>query len=101
MNHKVFNMLLLILFLVFITIYFSSRSNLIDYQAKNRKELTNDEIKEFESDLKNNQTIDIKKYNKNPNYENSLSRASLSLSKGISNSINGILNFMFKKLQNN
>ena len=64
MNHKIFNRILFVLFLIFLAIYYSANTGLIDYQAKYKKELTEEEIEKFEEDIKNGVDIDITDYNK-------------------------------------
>ena len=102
MAGRVVRITLLILFIIFLALYFSSNAGLIDYQAKHKTELTETRIKEFEEDVKNNVNIDLKKYIKNDedNYDNALSSGMLKLSNSIGEGVMNILDFFFKKIEN-
>ena len=101
MNNKWFKYSLLILFLLFLGLYFSSNAGLIDYQAKYKKSLTEKEIEKFEEDLNNGISIDIKDYvnTNNKNYSNSISKATLKISNTLGHVIKGALDFMFKQIE--
>ena len=62
----------LTVFLIFLALYYSSNAGLIDYQAKNKTSLTEEQIKMFEEDVKNNVSIDLKKdrwdYSRSPKF---------------------------------
>ena len=98
---KIFRTILLILFIMFIGLYTSAQAGLIDYQARNKTLMTEEAIKEFESDIKNGKNVDIKKYvvDKNKKYDNGLSKATLKVSNSIGNCVDGILKFFFKKME--
>ena len=78
----------------------------IPFIARYRKEktggLTEEQIKMFEEDVKNNVQIDLKKYidNKEDKYDNNISKTTLKLSNTIGETVEGILNFVFGKLEN-
>lgn len=101
MKNKGFNTCLLILFLLFLGLYFSSNSGLIDYPAKHRTTLTNENIKQFEEDIKNNEKIDLKKYTyyKDDKYDNTISKTTLKVSNFIGNTIKSTLDFMFSRME--
>ena len=86
MKDNFFKFALLTLFLIFIALYYSSNSGLIDYQARNKTVLTEEKIKQFEEDVKNGKEIDINDYvsNINRNYQTKLSQAGLNVSNTIS-----------------
>ena len=98
---KIFRSTLLILFLIFIALYFSAQAGLIDYQAKHKTIMTEEAIKEFESDIKEGNNIDIKKYikNKDKKFDNGLSRKTLRVSNTIGSCVDDILKFFFKKVE--
>ena len=100
---KIFKYSLLVLFLLFLGLYFSSNAGLIDYQAKYKKNLTEKEIMKFEEDIKNGVNVDIKDYinTNNKYYNNSISKASLKISNTIGNAVKGTLDFMFKQIEKN
>lgn len=92
----------LTVFLIFLALYYSSNAGLIDYQAKNKATLTEEQIKMFEEDVKNNVEIDLKKYieNTEEKYDNKISKTTLRLSNTIGETIQSALNFLFGKLEN-
>ena len=102
MKNNFFRIMALTVFLIFLALYYSSNAGLIDYQAKNKTSLTEEQIKMFEEDVKNNVQIDLKKYldNKEDRYDNNISKTTLKLSNTIGETIDGILNFVFGKLEN-
>ena len=102
MKNNFFRIMALTVFLIFLALYYSSNAGLIDYQAKNKTSLTEEQIKMFEEDVKNNVQIDVKKYidNKEDRYDNNISKTTLKLSNTIGETIDGILNFVFGKLEN-
>lgn len=101
MNSKIFKYVLLILFLMFIGLYFSSNAGLIDYQAKYKKTLTEEQIRQFEEDLKNDVNVDIKDYinTNNKEYSNTVSKTTLKISNMIGKTVKGTLDFMLKQLE--
>lgn len=102
MTNNFFRIMALTVFLIFLALYYSSNAGLIDYQAKNKTSLTEEQIKMFEEDVKNNVQIDLKKYidNKEDKYDNNISKTTLKLSNTIGETVEGILNFVFGKLEN-
>lgn len=100
---KGFRLTLLILFLIYITIYISQATGYYDYQQYKNVELTKEKIQEFEQDIKEGKQIDIKDYltDTKHSYHNGVSQMGLRFSKTISlyvrRSINEIFNF-FEKL---
>lgn len=102
MKNNFLRIMTLTVFLIFLALYYSSNAGLIDYQAKNKTVLTEEQIKMFEEDVKNNVQIDLKKYveNKEEKYDNNISKTTLKLSNTIGETIEGVLNFVFGKLEN-
>lgn len=91
----------LTIFLIFLALYYSANAGLIDYQARNKTTLTEEQIKMFEEDVKNNVEIDLKKYveNNEEKYDNNISKTTLKLSTAIGETIQGGLDFLFGKLE--
>ena len=91
----------LTVFLIFIALYYSSNSGLIDYQARNKTVLTEEQIKQFEDDVANNVEIDLKKYieDNEKKYDNNISKTTLKLSNMIGETIQSGLDFFFGKLE--
>lgn len=101
MKNNFFRIMLLTIFLIFIALYYSSNSGLIDYQARNKTVLTEEQIKKFEEDVKNNVDIDLKKYveDKEEKYDNNISKTTLKLSNTIGETVQGALDFLFGKME--
>ena len=58
----VFKSIIIILFLIFLINYFSVSTGYYEKQIANKTILTEEKIKEFEEDVKNNEYVDIKDY---------------------------------------
>ena len=101
MKNKSFLYILLFLFIVFIALYFSSNAGLIDYQSRYKKNMTEEKIKQFEEDVKNNVSIDVKEYidTKGNEYNNNLSKTTLKVSNTIGNTVKKALDFLFSKFE--
>lgn len=99
-KEKVFNITIIILFAIFMTIYLSSNRGYYEYGLYKKVELTNDEIKRFEEDVKNNKSIDVEKYLKDStkDYTNEVSKISLSISKFTSKYIKKGIDGIFKTI---
>lgn len=101
---KSFKTTLIILFVVFITIYITHASGYYEYELHKKVELTNEQIEKFESDIKNNKNIDVNDYvgNTIEDYSNNFSDLSLSFSKFTSKyvkeGIKGIFNIISNAL---
>ena len=102
MKNNLLKTIIITLFIIFIALYYSSNSGLIDYQARNKTTLTEEQIKQFEEDVKNNVEIDLKKYieDNDKKYDNSISKSTLKLSNTIGKTIQGALDLLFDKLEN-
>lgn len=100
MKNNFLRIMSLTVFLIFLALYYSSNAGIIDYQARNRTALTEEQIKMFEDDVKNNVEIDIKKYldDKEEKYDNNVSKTTLKLSNAIGKGVAKALDFMFGKL---
>lgn len=103
-KEKVFNTILLILFLTFIGIYVTNASGYQEYEMYKKTELTKEQIEKFENDIKDSKSIDINDYinDSDKNYANNFSKRSLSISnfmgKYIKKSISSVFDFMSKLL---
>ena len=101
MKENFIRIMSLTIFLIFLALYFSSNAGLIDYQAKNKTKLTEEQIQMFEEDVKNNVEIDLKKYmdNKEEKYDNSISKTTLKVSNSIGKTVKSILDYFFHKME--
>jgi len=95
--NKIFKGLLIILFVIYLTIYISQKTGYYEYKNYQKALLTNDQIKSFEEDVKNGKEVNIKDYivNTNKNYQTNLSKFGLNLSNLISSCINKGINSSF------
>ena len=89
------------LFVIFLTMYISVGSNYYEYELHKKVMLTNEDIKRFEDDVKNNKEVDIDNYiSSRVDYSNSFSKASTKVSKEtkkyIKQGIEGIFNIFSK-----
>lgn len=102
---KSFWTVMLIFFIIFISIFMASKSGYYEYENRNRKEFTEEKIKEFEEDVKLGKNIDIKDYltDNEKNYENKVTKigetASSLITNGVTKGIEGTIK-VFEKLFN-
>ena len=93
---------LLLLFIIFVTLYFASYTGYYDYENKKQAALTEEQIKKFENDVKNGVNLDLESYIVKPSngYQNILSKVGSKLSKTISkcvyNSVEKTFDFLIK-----
>ena len=101
MKNNVLRIIFLTLVFLFVGLYSASNAGYIDYQARNQMVLTEEQIKKFEEDVKENKPIDIENYviNKEETYNNNLSKLSLKLSNAIGKTFQSTLDYLFGKLE--
>ena len=98
-----FKIIFIFLFVIFLTMYISVGSNYYEYELHKKVMLTNEDIKKFEDDVKNNKEVDIDNYiSSRVDYSNSFSKASTKVSKEtkkyIKQGIEGIFNIFSKMI---
>ena len=73
MNKNVIKLVMIIILIIFISSYVIASTGYYEYTMRERTIITNEKVKEFEEDIKNNQNIDIKDYydNKELDYSES------------------------------
>ena len=81
---KIFKVLFLSLVVYFITFYLTTKNDYYSYQNNKRKVYTEEQIKKFEEDIKNNKEIDIEKYLQ---YEDKVSKYGLKIGLSLSQKI--------------
>ena len=90
MKEKIIKMSLYLLLFSFLFVYIIGSSGLYEYRLNNKKTLTEDAIKKFETDVKNGVKIDLNDYIVvEKNYDNELTRTNRKISNYIGS--------MFKK----
>ena len=88
-KNKFLTLVLVCIFLIYICSYIVSKSGYYEYSLQSNKTLTEEEIKQFEQDLKEGKDVDIKDYlsNKKIDYTNKLTKTTVK----VSNKVNEIL----------
>ena len=83
--NKIARNILIVLFVLFISLYISQSSGYYNYSTYKKTELTKDQIKQFEEDVKAGKNINVKDYitNIEKDYGNKISNAGLNVSKNI------------------
>ena len=99
-ENKIFKHIIFISFITFFALYISQSTGYFEYKNNKKVSLTNEQIKEFEQDVKKGKKIDIKKYIQinNKSYQNKLSKAGLSISEASEKSVQKFISESFKVL---
>ena len=61
-KNKSFKLIIIIIILIYVSAYYVANSGYYEYHLQEKTFLTNQKIKEFEEDVKNNENIDVKDY---------------------------------------
>ncbi|MCM1371173.1 MAG: hypothetical protein NC181_04735 [Clostridium sp.] len=94
--NNIFKYLFVVSFITFLTVYFSQSTGYYEYEQRKRKELTEEQIRQFEKDIEEGKEIDINSYLQPvSNYNNKISDASLSISDTIGNCMSKGIEFIF------
>lgn len=98
-NEKIGKFVFYVLFISFLVLYFSSLTGYYEYQNHQKTNLTANEIKKFEQDIKEGKDIDIQDYLATEiTYSNSFSKLTSTLSEKISEFTTTGINESFKYL---
>ncbi len=99
-KNKLFKLIFFTFLLVFIIIYFSELTGYYEYQNHLRRDLTEEQIRKFEEDVKSGKEIDLDEYLivDTTNYNNKLSDLASKMSDGISNIVESGVEKTFKLL---
>ena len=96
---NVFILLFSCLFILFISLYVTQATGYYEFSNAKKSTLTNEAIKKFEQDVKEGKEIAAKNYlEEEKQYNNKISKASLTLSKTIEKSFNFIMNRLFNEI---
>lgn len=96
---RMFKIILVIIILLFGCLYLSQATGYYNYEQYRKKTLTEEAIKEFEKDIKEGKKVDINDYtHQDQNYNNGVSNAGRSMSKGIEKYTKKILGGTFNLL---
>ena len=88
----------IILFVTFITLYFSQKAGYYEYTQYQKSVFTNEQIKKFEEDVNSGKNVDIENYldNKTKDYSNNVSSLGYNISNTISDSVKSGIENIFK-----
>ena len=90
---------LLVLFLLFVGLYITQALGYYEFTNAKKTTLTNYAIEKFEKDVKEGKALDVKNYvEEEKQYNNLLSRVSLSVSNAIEKSFSFVMNTLFNEL---
>ena len=86
--------------MIYVSSYYVANSGYYEYHLQERTLLTNEKIKEFEVDVKNNENIDIKDYlaYEEVDYTNKLTNLMYKVSNGGNKIARKVIKTLFKKL---
>ena len=92
--------IIILILLLYTTSYIISETGYYEYNKRQQTIITNDKIKEFEEDVKNNENIDIKNYlnEKEINYSNKVTNLVYNISSYSNDIANKIIKSFFKKI---
>lgn len=99
---KLFKMIFILCFISYLTFYVAGQTGYYEYNARKKMTFTKEQIEKFEHDVQEGKNIDIEEYLKNTdkNYQNKISKATLSISEGISKITKKGVNTIFTKIGN-
>lgn len=100
MNKSIIKLVMIIILIVFISSYMIASTGYYEYTMRERTIITNEKIKEFEEDIKNNENIDIKDYynNKELDYSNKITTLVYNVSDNSNKLARKVIKYLFKKL---
>ena len=99
---KFLKFIFIMCFVSYLTFYIAGQTGYYEYNARKKMTFTKEQIEKFEKDVKEGKNIDMEDYLKNTdkNYQNKISKATLSLSENISKITRKGINIIFSKLGN-
>lgn len=100
MDKKITKLIIIVTLVIFISSYIISESGYYEYTMQQRTVITNEKIKEFEEDIKNNENIDLKEYlDKEQNdYSNKFTTLVYNISDNSNKLARKAIKYLFKKL---
>ncbi len=101
-KNKIFKMIFILCFISYLTFYIAGQTGYYEYNARKKMTFTKEQIEKFETDVREGKNIDIKEYLKNTDkdYQNKISRTTLSISENISKITKKGVSIIFTKLGN-
>ena len=100
MDKKIIKIIIIIIFAIFIASYLVSSSGYYEYRVQQQSIITNEKIKEFEEDIKNNENIDLKEYleKEQNDYTNKFTTIVYNISENSNKFAKKAIKYIFKKL---
>lgn len=100
MNKSIIKLIMIIILIIFISSYIIASTGYYEYTMRERTIITNEKIKEFEEDIRNNENIDIKDYydNKELDYSNKITTLVYNVSDNSNKLARKAIKYLFKKL---
>ena len=100
MNKKITKLIIIATLIIFVSAYIISESGYYEYTMQQRTIITNEKIKEFEEDIRNNESIDLKEYlDKEQNdYSNKITTLVYNISDNSNKLARKAIKYLFKKL---
>ncbi len=98
-GNKIFNNILFVLLIIFLTIFVSNKYGYFEHEKHRQVALTQEQIERFEEDIKNGKDISLENYKVTINYQTKLSQAGLNISNYISTVIRKGVNSIFKNVE--
>ena len=100
MNKSLIKLFFLVIVIIFISSYLIASTGYYEYTMQQRTIITNEKIKEFEEDIKNNEFIDIKDYleEEEIDYSNKFTNLVYSISDNSNKLARKAIKYIFKKL---
>lgn len=97
-KNSIYKFIFYLFFISFLVIYFSELTGYYEYSNYQKKTLTEQQITQFEQDIKDGKEVDINKYlnTDTKKYNNKLSKFASKLSDSISNFVNNGVEYTFK-----
>ncbi len=95
---KIFRITFIILFAIFLTMFISNKYGYYEYKKTEQVTLTQEQIKQFEEDVKNGVNIDLENYleKTNKNYQTKFSQIGLNISNSVADIVKNGVDGMFK-----
>lgn len=99
---NIYKFIFMVFFLSFLVIYFSELTGYYEYQNHEKTVLTEEQIRQFETDVADGKEVDINQYLiiNDTTYNNNLSKLASKLSNGISILVESGVENTFKLLSN-
>lgn len=93
--------LLLTMFVLFVALYFTQATGYYEFQTEKKTQLTEEQIKKFEEDIKAGKDVDVNSYliENHKEYKNKISSASFQVSKQIEKTMKKGIESFFKMFE--